>query len=210
MLIPNSLLVNSVILFVMLRQLVSEAELRVARGASNGGEERAQREAPAPVRVPRVERVRAAVAGVSSSGEEDLVDHRRDEEEDRHSVIEYTTESLRLSKRNELKETENQKVARYISGLKVSIQEKMGLQTVWSVAAASSLALKVESMERNTRGFQTFPRYPPQGTSEAVGDKEESVVVKEQHTECKSIGSPSGSSGGSHLNHGAVQRPLNP
>ncbi|KAL9689459.1 hypothetical protein QQ045_009845 [Rhodiola kirilowii] len=59
----------------------------------------------------------------------------------------------------------------------------MGLQTVW---------------------------YPPQGTSEAVGDKEESVVVKEQHTERKSIGSPSGSSGGSYPNHGAVQRPPNP
>ncbi|KAL9688581.1 hypothetical protein QQ045_033004 [Rhodiola kirilowii] len=128
----------------------------------------------------------------------------------RRSVTEYTTEFLRLSERNELKEIENQKVARYISGLKVSIQEKMGLQTVWSVAAASSLALKAELMERNTRGFQTFPRCPPQGTSEAVGGKEESVVVKEQSTERKSVGSPSGSSGGFHPNHGAVQRPPNP
>ncbi|KAL9683693.1 hypothetical protein QQ045_015521 [Rhodiola kirilowii] len=241
-------------------------ELRVARDAPNGGEERAQREAP--IRVLRVERARAVVVGDSSLGEEDPVNNGRDEEEERYdsdyrmkadiplfhgtmaveefldwhiegtatvwwdrlvvqrrrqgkapirtwrrmkqlmldrflpedyeqilyklyldcvqgrrSVTEYSTEFLRLSERNELKETKNQKVARYISGLKFSIQEKMGLQTVWSVAAASTLALKAKSMERNTRGFQTFPRYPPQGTSEAVGDKEESVVVKEQHTE---------------------------
>ncbi|KAL9684138.1 hypothetical protein QQ045_021572 [Rhodiola kirilowii] len=90
---------------------------------------------------------------------------------------------------------ENQKVARYISGLKKSIQEKMGLQTIWSVAAAYSLALKAELMERNPRGFQAFPRYPPHGTLEAIADKEESVVVMEQHAGSKSADSPSSSSG---------------
>ncbi|CAM9000066.1 unnamed protein product [Rhodiola kirilowii] len=59
-------------------------ELAAARGDLNGGEERAQREAPVPVRVPHVERVRAVVAGDSSSGEEDPVGHRRDEKEDRY------------------------------------------------------------------------------------------------------------------------------
>ncbi|KAL9689638.1 hypothetical protein QQ045_010026 [Rhodiola kirilowii] len=58
------------------------AELRVARDAPNGGEERAQRKAP--IRVPRVERARARVAGDSSLGEEDPVDYGRDEEEDRY------------------------------------------------------------------------------------------------------------------------------
>ncbi|CAM8969279.1 unnamed protein product [Rhodiola kirilowii] len=48
----------------------------------------------------------------------------------KRSVVEYTTEFLRMSEHNDLKETDNQKVARYISGLKGSIQEKMGLQTV--------------------------------------------------------------------------------
>ncbi|CAG7905449.1 unnamed protein product [Brassica rapa] len=51
-----------------------------------------------------------------------------------------------------------QKVARYISGLKGSLQGKMGLQTVWTVQEASSLALKAELMEKSSRGFlQKFP-----------------------------------------------------
>jgi hypothetical protein len=45
-------------------------------------------------------------------------------------VTEYTTEFLHFSERKELKELENQKVARYNSDLKGSLQEKMGLQTV--------------------------------------------------------------------------------
>ena len=42
-------------------------------------------------------------------------------------VTENTTEFLCFSKRNKLGVSENQKVARYISGLKGSLQEKMGL-----------------------------------------------------------------------------------
>ena len=41
------------------------------------------------------------------------------------SVSEYTTEFLHFSERNDLGESENQKVARYISGLKLSIHEKI-------------------------------------------------------------------------------------
>lgn len=37
------------------------------------------------------------------------------------TVIEYTDEFLRFSERNDIGETESQKVARYIIGLKVTI-----------------------------------------------------------------------------------------
>lgn len=50
--------------------------------------------------------------------------------------------------RNDLGESESHKVARYVSGLKTSLQEKMGLQTVWTVAEASSLALKAKQIEK--------------------------------------------------------------
>jgi hypothetical protein len=71
------------------------------------------------------------------------------------TVIEYTSEFLCFSKRNDLGETENQIVARYISGLKGSIQEKMGLQTVWTVQETSSLALKAELIEKSPRNFSS-------------------------------------------------------
>ena len=64
-------------------------------------------------------------------------------------MTEYTTEFLCFSEHNELGESENQKVARYISDLKGSLQEKMGLQTVWTVAEASSLAFKAELMDKS-------------------------------------------------------------
>ncbi|XP_024193620.1 uncharacterized protein LOC112197233 [Rosa chinensis] len=66
------------------------------------------------------------------------------------TVAKYNAEFLRYSERNELGETEGQKVARYISGLKPFIQEKIGLQTVWTMAEASNLALKRYNYQRST------------------------------------------------------------
>lgn len=96
----------------------------------------------------------------------------------RRSATEYTTEFLRLSERNELGETEGQKVARYISGLKGSIQEKMGLHIVWIVAESSTLALKAELMEKSPRNFSYFRKFP-QNNYEVVSEKEKNAVAKD-------------------------------
>nr|XP_011465829.1 PREDICTED: uncharacterized protein LOC105351921 [Fragaria vesca subsp. vesca] len=94
------------------------------------------------------------------------------------TVTEYTAEFVRLSERNDLGESEGQKVAQYISGLRPSIQEKIGLQTMWSVTEAVSLAIKAELMEKSPRvSFQflrfTSPRSTEVGSS--VGDKGKTV-----------------------------------
>ncbi|KAJ9542314.1 hypothetical protein OSB04_028820 [Centaurea solstitialis] len=95
------------------------------------------------------------------------------------SMSEYTTEFICYSYRNRLGETEGQKVARYISGLKSSIQEKIGLQTAWTVAEASNLAMKAELMEKNAPS--TYRRYPGQtstDTSSSNPDKGNNVVTR--------------------------------
>ncbi|XP_020700689.2 uncharacterized protein LOC110112721 [Dendrobium catenatum] len=63
------------------------------------------------------------------------------------SVSEYTEEFNRLSARNNLNESNNQLVARYIGGLKDSIQDKLELNTVWSLAQAINFAFKVEMQQ---------------------------------------------------------------
>ena len=57
---------------------------------------------------------------------------------------EYTDEFLRLAERNQLSESENQQAARYLSGLKQNIRDKIGVHMVFSVQEARNLAMKAE------------------------------------------------------------------
>ncbi|XP_057452198.1 uncharacterized protein LOC130744018 [Lotus japonicus] len=103
------------------------------------------------------------------------------------TVTEYTTEFICLSERNckfsnELGESENQKVARYISGLKGSLQENMGLQTAWTKAEASSLALKAELMEKSPRKSSSFPSFSPQNNIESIEEKEKSTATRDPNS----------------------------
>ncbi|CAN0906889.1 hypothetical protein LINGRAHAP2_LOCUS24501 [Linum grandiflorum] len=80
----------------------------------------------------------------------------------RMSVTEYTSEFLR-----------------YINGLKGSIQEKMRLQTLWTVTEASTLALKLELMEKSPKNFSSIKMFPPQEYSDVAIDKEKDVGPNE-------------------------------
>ncbi|KAI0500296.1 hypothetical protein KFK09_018508 [Dendrobium nobile] len=68
------------------------------------------------------------------------------------SVSDYTEEFYRLSARNNLNESDNQLVARYIGGLKDPIQDKLELNSVWTLSQAVNFALKAETqMSRHAR-----------------------------------------------------------
>ncbi|PKU65568.1 hypothetical protein MA16_Dca024876 [Dendrobium catenatum] len=83
------------------------------------------------------------------------------------SVSEYTEEFHRLSARNNLNESMNQLVARYIGGLKYSIQDRLELNAIWSLSQAINFALRAEiQLSRTSRS--TFTRRPtPDPVAEA-------------------------------------------
>ncbi|CAL8114153.1 unnamed protein product [Prunus armeniaca] len=92
------------------------------------------------------------------------------------SVSEYTEEFMRLAERNHLTETDNQKVARYNNGLKISIQEKIGMQNIWTLQEAINMALKAELLAKekrqpNFRRNTTEASKYTAGASSGSGDK---------------------------------------
>lgn len=123
----------------------------------------------------------------------------------KRTVTEYTAEFLRYSERNDVGETENQKVARYISGLKNSIQEKIGLQTVWTVAEASNLALKAELMEKTPRVFSGNRRFSP--SIDSLNEKEKGAVNKDANTKSQV---PNNSGNSAHQTKTPSQQSTNP
>ena len=64
------------------------------------------------------------------------------------SVDEYTTEFYQLIARNEIQETEDQLVSRYIGGLKFQIQDVVNMFDPVSVSAAHQRALMVEKQTK--------------------------------------------------------------
>lgn len=61
--------------------------------------------------------------------------------------VEYMKAFYQLVARVDLNESEDQMVARYVSGLKFSIQEVLGLYTLWSFSEAYNKALVVEKQQ---------------------------------------------------------------
>lgn len=78
----------------------------------------------------------------------------------------YAEEFSRLSIRNNLAETATQQVARFNNGLRLNIQDRVMLQTTYSLNAAIDLATRVETqLERSSFRNQTPGRpAPPQYT----------------------------------------------
>ena len=59
-------------------------------------------------------------------------------------VNEYMEKFDRLANRNDLEETEDQRISRFVHGLQVSIQDQVSLQTLYTLNKAVTLSKKIE------------------------------------------------------------------
>ncbi|XP_010276232.1 PREDICTED: uncharacterized protein LOC104611026 [Nelumbo nucifera] len=87
------------------------------------------------------------------------------------SVNEYTSEFLRLAKRNQLSKSDNQQAARYLSGLKPAIRDKIGVQMVLSVQEARNFTLKAELLFQVRTRADNYRWYSGSDNRPAAVDK---------------------------------------
>src|SRR3954470_22495961 len=94
--------------------------------------------------------------------EQHLFQLYQNSEQGAKSIHDYSAEFLRLADRNNLMETSNQQVSRFMNGLKPSIRDKMGLQPIYLFEDAQNLALKAEEIEKHGRnsGFWLLSAQP--------------------------------------------------
>jgi uncharacterized protein YjbK len=79
------------------------------------------------------------------------------------SVKEYTEELYRINIRASHRESNDEKVARYMNGLRYNIQDDMSMMTIRTVEDAYQMALKVEEKLSRKQGQRG------QGRSQARG-----------------------------------------
>ncbi|PKI58574.1 hypothetical protein CRG98_021037 [Punica granatum] len=84
------------------------------------------------------------------------------------SVDDYTNEFYQLVARNELQETEDQLVARYIGGLRVQLQDTVNLFDLVNVSSAHQRALIIERQQKRVSSGAFGGGVAVAGTDEAV------------------------------------------
>ena len=86
------------------------------------------------------------------------------------TVSEYVTEFHKLAARVDIRESENQKISRFVDGLRANIQDEVFKQPHSTLSSAIQLALKIEA-QLNKKGNcnLTSSSMPPQRSDWSKG-----------------------------------------
>nr|KAJ0217138.1 hypothetical protein LSAT_V11C300143600 [Lactuca sativa] len=101
------------------------------------------------------------------------------------SVDDYKTEFYQLIARNDIQETEEQLVARYIGGLRVQIMDSVNMFDPVSISEAHQRALAFEKQSRRVGGLSSTPNI---GGSPGTGCMVPRVVPNQQRPTSNSVG----------------------
>ncbi|KAE8655337.1 putative Serine-threonine protein kinase, plant-type [Hibiscus syriacus] len=103
-------------------------------------------------------------------------------------VDDYTEEFYQLVARNDLSETEEQMVARYLGGLRQPLQDVLSLHSLWSVSEAYQRALAVEKQknkrpvirnDHNSRPVRPQDSRPAQQPPKPASQKGKNLLIEE-------------------------------
>ena len=83
------------------------------------------------------------------------------------TVKEYTEELYKLNIRAGHRDIYDEKVARYLNGMRYDIQDEMSMVTIWTVEDAYQMALKAEEKLSRKQGQRGRGGIQPRGKSVA-------------------------------------------
>jgi uncharacterized protein YjbK len=83
------------------------------------------------------------------------------------TVKEYTEEFYRLNIRESHRESDDEKVARYLNGLRYDIKDELSMVTIRTVEDAYHMALKAEEKLSRKQGQRGRGRSQPRGKAVA-------------------------------------------
>ena len=82
------------------------------------------------------------------------------------TVNEYMEEFDRLANRNDLEETKDQRISRFVHGLRVSIRDQVSLQTLYTLNEAVTLSKKIEY--QHLRASSKFSNHNSEPSSSTI------------------------------------------
>ena len=79
------------------------------------------------------------------------------------SLKEYTEEFYRINIREGHRESDDEKISRYMNGLRYDIQDEMRMMTIWNVEDSYQIALKDEEKLSRKQGQRDWGRIQARG-----------------------------------------------